>query len=53
MSVSISMSVPVSVSIKYGAMNIYVQNGNHSINLQGLYKVARKLKGPVHKRDDG
>ncbi len=29
-----------------GAMNIYVRHGNYSINFQGQYEVARKLKGP-------
>ncbi len=57
MSVSISMSVSVSVSgsvsvnesvsIKYGATNIFVRRGNYSVNFQGPYEVARKLKGPL------
>ncbi len=33
-------------------MNIYVRNGNYSINIQGQYEVAQKLKGPFYKRDD-
>jgi hypothetical protein len=33
-------------------MNIYVRHGNYSINFQGQYEVARKLKGPSYKRDD-
>jgi hypothetical protein len=33
-------------------MNIYVRHGNYSINFQGQYEVARKLKGPYYKRDD-
>jgi hypothetical protein len=33
-------------------MNIYVRHGNYSINFQGQYEVAQKLKGPFYKRDD-
>jgi hypothetical protein len=61
MSVSISVSVGVSVlclfpcsvsgnesvSIKYGATNIFVWRGNYSVNFQGPYEVAQKLKGPL------
>jgi hypothetical protein len=59
-SMTVSMSVSISMSVscpflcpcqfKYGAMNIYVQHGNHSINFQGLYEVARKLK-EIESRD--
>jgi hypothetical protein len=34
-------------------MNIHVRHGYHSINFQGLYEVAQKLKEPLYKRDDG
>ncbi len=61
MSVSISVSVGVSVpclfpcpvsvnesvSIKYGATNIFLWRGNYSVNFQGPYEVAQKLKGPL------
>jgi hypothetical protein len=33
-------------------MNIYVRHGNYSINFQGQYEVAGKLKGAFYKRDD-
>ncbi len=38
---------------KYGATKIYFRHGNLSINFQGLYEVARKLKQPFDKRYDG
>jgi hypothetical protein len=52
-SVSVSMTVSVneSVSIKYGATNSFVRRGNYSVNFQGLYEVARKLKGPLTRGD--
>jgi hypothetical protein len=43
-SVSVSVSVNVSVSIKYCATNIFVRRGNYSVNSQGPYEVARKIK---------
>ncbi len=46
-SVSMSVSVNVSVSIKYGATNIFVRRGNYSVNFQGPYKVAWKIKRPL------
>jgi hypothetical protein len=46
-SVSMTVSVNVSVSIKYGATNIFVRHGNYSVNFQGSYEVAWKLKGPL------
>jgi hypothetical protein len=55
-SLSVSMKVSVSISIsvlflfKYGAMNVYGRHGNYSVNFQGSYEVARKLKGPLIKR---
>jgi hypothetical protein len=45
-SVSVSVSVNVSVSIKYGAKNIFVRHANYSVNFQGPFEVAWKLKGP-------
>jgi thiamine phosphate synthase YjbQ (UPF0047 family) len=51
MSVSVSVSVSISVSksksIKDGATNIFVRHSNYSVNFQGPYEVARKLKGPL------
>ncbi len=31
---------------------MYVWHGNYSINFQGQYEVAGKLKGAFYKRDD-
>jgi hypothetical protein len=45
--VSVSVSVNVSVSIKFGATNISVRHGNYTVNFQGPYEVAWKLKGPL------
>jgi hypothetical protein len=61
MSVSMSMSVSVSVSvlvflylsvymsmsIKYSATNIFLQDPDYSVNFQGPYEVAQKFKGPL------
>jgi hypothetical protein len=38
---------PCLCQFKYGAMNIYVRHGNYIVDSQGLYEVARKLKGPL------
>ncbi len=46
-SVSVAVSVNASVSIKYGATNIFVRCGNYSVNFQGPYEVARKVKEPL------
>ncbi len=47
-SVSLSVSVNVSVSTKYGATNIFVRRGNYSVNFQGPYEVAWKIKRPLN-----
>jgi hypothetical protein len=44
-SVFLYLSVYVSMSIKYSATNIFVQDPDYSVNFQGPYKVAQKLKG--------
>jgi hypothetical protein len=51
-SMSVSVSLSVSCQFKYGVMNIYVRHDNYSINFQGQYEMAWKLKGPFYKRDD-
>ncbi len=50
-SVSLSVSVNESVSIKYGATNIFVRCGNYLVSFQGPYEVARKLKGPLTREE--
>ncbi len=38
---------------KYAAMKIHVRHGNYSIDFQGPYEVAPKLKRILYMRDDG
>jgi hypothetical protein len=48
--VCIPFHVPISVNFYTAAMTIYVRHGNYLVDSQGLCEVARKLKGPSHKR---